>query len=94
MNTTIKTDDRIKRLVKVIGNETLPRRELVAALGLRQNSRRNFRENYMKPAFARGYIMMQFPGSPSCPEQAYKLTATGLEYLEEIRSEEKKTEKE
>lgn len=68
----------------MIGKNTLPRRELIADLGLRQDARRNFRDNYLKPATARGLVTMQYPDVPSRPEQAYLLTANGLDFLEEI----------
>ena len=84
MNTKNKTEERVQRLVKAIGKEVLSRRELIADLGLNQDARRNFRDNYMKPARARGLVDMQFPDVPSLPEQAYRLTAKGLELLEEI----------
>ncbi len=81
MNIKTKTDDRVNRLVRIIGPDVLPRRELIAALGLRQSARRNFRDNYLKPATAKGLVKMQYPEVPSRPEQAYKLTAKGLEFL-------------
>ena len=87
MNTKTKTDDRVTRLVRIIGTDVLPRRELIAALGLRQSARRNFRDNYLKPATAKGLVNMQFPEVPSRPEQAYKLTAKGLELLAEVKEE-------
>ena len=94
MNTKIKTDERIKRLVLAIGKESLPRRELLAALGLRQGSRRIFCNNYWKPAFSLGLVAMQYPGIQSCPNQSYRLTANGLDYLEEIKNESKKEQAE
>ena len=50
MNTKVKTEERVQRLVMVMGKGAHPRRELMAVLGLRQESRRNFYDNYMKPA--------------------------------------------
>lgn len=88
MNTKIKIEERVQRLVMVMGKGAHPRRELMAALGLRQESRRNFYDNYMKPARARGLVTMQCPGHPSIPEQTYRLTADGLEYLEELSKKE------
>ena len=87
MNIKTKTDDRVNRLVRIIGTDVLPRRELIAALGLRQSARRNFRDNYLKPATAKGLVIMQYPEVPSRPEQAYQLTAKGLELLAELNSE-------
>ena len=88
MNTKIKTDERIRRLVVVIGNETLPRRQLIADLDLRQDSRRNFYSNYLHPAITKGFVCMSKPYSPSSPEQAYRLTANGLDFLEKLKKEE------
>ena len=42
MNTKVKIEERVQRLVMVMGKGVHPRRELMAALGLRQESRRNF----------------------------------------------------
>lgn len=93
MNTKVKIEERVQNLVVVIGREAHSRRELMAALGLRQESRRNFYDNYMKPATARGLVTMQCPEHPSIPEQAYRLTAKGLEYLEELSKKEQAGEK-
>ena len=92
MNTKIKTEERVERLVLIIGEETLPRRELIAALELRQQSRRNFYTNYLNPAKARGLVCMAFPDVPSKPEQAYRLTANGLDFLAHLRQELSKKE--
>ncbi len=78
MNTKIKTEERICRLVACLGKETKPRRELMAELGLRESSRRNFRVNYINPAIEQGYVRMTIPGAPSCPEQAMSLLKTDL----------------
>ena len=88
MNTKVKIEERVQKLVAVIGKGAHSRRELMAALGLRQESRRNFYDNYMKPATARGLVTMQCPEHPSIPEQVYRLTANGLEYLEELSKKE------
>lgn len=86
MNTKVKTEERIERLVMVIGKDSLPRRAIIDSLGLRQDARRNFRDNYMKPATSRGLVKMQFPEIPSLPEQRYILTEKGLEFWEELIS--------
>ena len=74
----------MKRIVRAIGTASLPRCELIADLGLRQESRRNFYTNYLHPAIELGYVRQTRPDSPSSPEQAYKLSKMGLAYLEEI----------
>ena len=78
-------DERVKMLVRVIGKAVLPRRQLVADLQLRQKSRRTFIDHYLKPATAKGLVKMQFPEVPSRPEQAYKLTAKGLELFTKLK---------
>ena len=93
MNTKVKIEERVQKLVAVIGKGAHSRRELMAALGLRQESRRNFYYNYMKPATARGLVIMQCPEHPSIPEQVYRLTANGLEYLEELSKKEQAGER-
>lgn len=93
MNTKIKTDERVKKLVKAIGGEVAPRRQLIADLGLRQESRRNFYRNYMYPARDRGLVVMEFMDVPSKPEQAYKLTEKGLAYWEELKHAEEECSK-
>ena len=92
INTKVKTEDRIERLVMVIGKNSLPRRQLIADLGLRQDARRNFRDNYMKPATSRGLVKMKYPEIPSLPEQQYTLTEKGLEFWEELKSKKDQAE--
>ena len=74
-----KIEVRVFKLVLAVGKQVLPRRQLVADLGLRQKSRRNFSDNYLRPAYFKGYIDFAYPNSPNKPEQAYKLTVKGLE---------------
>lgn len=88
MNTKNKTEERVRRLVEVIGRGVLSRKELIAGLGLRQEARRNFYANYLNPGRERGLVKMQFPEVPSLPEQAYRLTAKGLEWYEELSKKE------
>ena len=82
-----KEDARIQKLVLAIGKQTLPRRQLVADLGLRQKSRKVFIDNYLKPTQSEGYITFAFPAHPSLPEQAYRLTAEGLDLYAELTGE-------
>ncbi|MBQ7258426.1 MAG: cupin domain-containing protein [Paludibacteraceae bacterium] len=81
---TSKEEARIHKLVLAIGKQTLPRRQIVADLGLRQKSRKVFIDNYLNPAQAKGYITYAFPAHPSLPEQAYRLTAEGLDLFETL----------
>jgi len=77
-------DDRVGKLVLVIGKKSLPRRQLLADLGLTQKSRRNFIYHYWKPAWNLGLIEFAYPGHPNKPEQAYRLTAKGLELYAQL----------
>ena len=74
-----KEEARVHKLVLVIGKHVLPRRQIVADLGLRQKSRKVFIDNYWRPAYEHGYVDLAYPLSPNKPEQAYKLTQKGLE---------------
>ncbi len=79
-----EVDLRVRKMLQVIGKSSLPRRQIVADLGLRQQSRRIFIYNYFKPSVAQGYVTMSYPGSPNKPEQTYKLTGKGLDLYEEL----------
>ena len=75
---TIRVDVRVQKMVLVLGRKILPRRQIIADLGLQQRSRPCFINNYLKPTLSQGYIEFAYPNSPHKPEQAYKLTAKGL----------------
>ena len=78
---------RIEQLVRIIGKQVLPRRQIIADLGLRQKSRRSLIDHYFGPARKQEYICFAYPNSPNKPEQAYKLTAKGLELLAKLKVE-------
>ena len=80
-----KADERLYKLITAIGNKTMPRRQIIAYLDLKQHSRRNFMDNYLRPAIYKGYVVLAKPDSPNSPEQAYRLSVNGLELLENIR---------
>ena len=82
-----EVDLRVRKMVQVIGKSSLPRRQIVADLGLRQQSRRNFIYNYLKPAVAQGYVTMSYPGAPNKPEQTYRLTEKGLDLYKKVMGE-------
>lgn len=71
-------------MVLVIGKNVLPRRQIMADLGMRQNSRHTFINNYLRPALEQQMIVMAYPGTPNKPEQAYRLTAKGLALWSEL----------
>ena len=73
-----KEEARVYKLVLVLGKQVLPRRQIIADLGMRQQSRHTFINNYWRPAWERGLMDLAYPASPNKPEQAYRLTAKGL----------------
>ena len=79
-----EVDLRVRKMVQVIGRSSLPRRQIVAELGLKQQSRRNFIYNYLKPSMAQGFVAMSYPGVPNKPEQTYRLTPRGMELYERL----------
>jgi uncharacterized repeat protein (TIGR04076 family) len=81
-----KADERLHKLIAAIGDKTMPRRQIIAYLDLRQRSRRNFMDNYLRPAIDKGYVVLAKPNSPNSPDQAYRLSTNGLELLEHIRT--------
>ena len=79
-----KEEARVYKLVQVLGKQVLPRRQIVADLGMRQQSRHTFINNYWRPAWERGLIDLAYPAVPNKPEQAYRLTAKGIELWAEL----------
>ena len=84
---TNKEEARVFKLVLALGKQVLPRRQLVADLGLKQKSRRVFSYNYMKPTWERGLIDFAYIAVPHKPEQAYRLTAKGLDLYTQLTGE-------
>ena len=78
---------RIEQLVRIIGKQVLPRRQIIADLGMRQKSRRSLIDHYFGPARKQEYICFAYPNSPNKPEQAYKLTAKGLDLLAKLKED-------
>ena len=83
---TNKAEERVQKLVLALGRQVLPRRQIIAELGLRQNSRAIFISNYLQPAQKQGLIEYAIPSIPSLPEQAYRLTPKGLELYHLLKS--------
>ena len=81
-----KAQERVNKLLLAIGDKTMPRRQIIAYLGLKQKSRCNFINNYLRPAIAKGYLVMSRPSSPNSPEQAYRLSSDGLEVWAQLKS--------
>ena len=77
---------RLRHLIKAIGKGTMTRQGLMSELDLSKAGIRNFRINYLKPARDQGLVKMSKPSSPNSPEQAYTLTAKGLDFLSMLNS--------
>lgn len=76
MALTDQVSDQVKRLLTAFrGVKALKAAELMARLGLQH--RPTFRNNYLNPALAAGFIEMTQPESPRSPAQQYRLTAKG-----------------
>ena len=81
-----KVDARVQKLVLTLGNVSMPRKELMDRLGLKQGSRRVFIYNYFKPAVEFGYVKLLMGHIPNAPEQAYRLTEKGLDLVGKFSS--------
>ena len=79
-----KEEARVYKLVLVLGKQVLPRRQIIADLGMRQQSRHTFINNYWRPAWERGLMDLAYPNTPNKPEQAYRLTAKGLDLFAKL----------
>lgn len=82
-----KEEARVYKLILALGKKVLPRRQLVAEVGLTQKSRCIFVYNYMKPTWDRGLIDFAYAAVPHKPEQAYRLTAKGLDLYAQLAGE-------
>ena len=83
-----REEARVYKFVRVVGKQVLPRRQIIADLGMRQQSRHTFINNYWRPAWERGLIDLAYPAVPHKPEQAYRLTAKGLDLYAQLTGEE------
>ena len=77
-------DERVKKLVIAIGKASLPRRQLVADMGLKQGSRHIFRNNYLRPAYEMGRVEMVYDNVPTKNEQIYRITPKGLNLFAQL----------
>lgn len=66
---------KVRELLLQLGAEAASAAELMRALGL--SDRKNFRELYLRPAIAAGYIEMTIPDKPQSSKQRYRLTRLG-----------------
>lgn len=79
-----KGEQRVQKMVLVIGKQMLPRRQIMADLGLKQKSRQAFIDHYWRPAWEKGLIDLAHPNVPQLPEQTYRLTAKGLDLYAQL----------
>ena len=82
-----RVEARVFKFVQVVGKKVLPRRQIIADLGMRQQSRHTFINNYWRPAWERGLIDLAYPAVPHKPEQAYRLTTKGLDLYAQLTGE-------
>ena len=64
------------QLVKVLGNNELTVKALMALVGLKH--RETFLDNYLNPAIKTGFVRRLYPDRPRHPRQKYLLTVKGL----------------
>ena len=83
-----KAEARVQKMVLVIGKQKLPRRQIMADLGLKQKSRQAFIDHYWRPAWEQGLIDLVHPNVPNKPEQTYCLTAKGKELYAQLTCKE------
>lgn len=64
--------DQVKKLLQVLADDTFTTVELMERLNLKH--RPTFRNNYLKPALAKGLIEMTIPDKPNSKNQKYRKT--------------------
>ena len=79
-----REDKRVQKLVQALGRNVLTRKQIMAVMGLKENSRQSFIGNYYKPANDRLLIEFAWPGTPNKPAQGYRLTPLGIDMLEQL----------
>lgn len=72
--------DQVGALIQAIGSSECGSTDLMKAVGL--SHRPTFRENYLNPALASGWIEHTQPHSPRSPTQRYRLTSKGKRWLQ------------
>lgn len=71
--------EQVQRLVNVIREDAYTVSDLLRLLHL--TGRRNFVENYLKPAIEEGYVLRAYPDKPKHPNQRYYLSEKGLKLV-------------
>ena len=87
-----REDKRVQKLVLALGKHVLTRKQIMANMGLKENSRQSFISNYYKPADERLLIEFAWPGTPNKPIQGYRLTPLGIDLFKQLRKEQRKQE--
>lgn len=77
-------DDKVIRLVKALGNNTLSVKELMASLGL--NHRPHFITAYLSHAISYGVVCLLHKNSPRHPNQKYLLTIKGVQLYNKLNN--------
>ena len=71
---------QLQRIIDALGSDELSVTALMTAVGL--SHRPTFRQNYLNPAIAAGWVAPTQPDSPRSPTQRYRLTARGRRWLD------------
>ena len=79
MKSSNDAEDKIIKLIVVIGSETLSVKEIMERLNLKGGD--NFRKTYLYPALKEGYIIMTEKEKPRSPKQKYYLSKKGKHLL-------------
>ena len=75
----VQAKEQVQRLVNVIREDAYTVSDLLRLLHL--TGRRNFVENYQKPAIEEGYVLRAYPDKPKHPNQRYYLSEKGLKLV-------------
>ena len=79
---TGNVDETIVRIVLAVRGDTKSVKEIMDVMGLKGED--NFRKRYLRPAIEAELLAMLYPDSLHASNQAYYLTAKGLELLKEL----------
>lgn len=82
-NVTGNVTGKVMKLILTIKGDTKTREEIMNVLQLKGSG--NFREGYLYPALSEGYVAKLYPDAVSRTDQAYYLTAKGLELLKKLK---------
>ena len=75
----VQAKEQVQRLVNVIREDAYTVSDLLRLFHL--TGRRNFVENYLKPAIEEGYVLRAYPDKPKHPNQRYYLSEKGLKLV-------------